>query len=250
MPMNLDVLHLCYYFLSVCIAFIVKGLAGFGDPLVSTPMLSVFLPNSIITPGLSPVSPILNAKMVWENRAHFSARVVLPISVFVLLGVIPGTLLLKFGSPAPLKVLLGFLIIGLGIEMLTRKAVPSGTQNPIIRSIVSFGSGFTAGLFGINLFFLAYLERVSVRREEFRANVCFVFFLENIFRIVVYLYQGLFTCESLLLSAIALPAAVLGMKLGGAADRRMSDKVSRKCIIYVFILGGISTVLYALPQCL
>ena len=250
MLMNLDLLHLGYYFLSVCIAFIVKGLAGFGDPLISTPMLSVFLPNSIITPGLSPVSPILNAKMVWENRSHFSAKVVLPISAFVILGVIPGTLLLKFGSPAALKVLLGLLIVGLGIEMLTRKSVPSGKQNPVIRSIVSFCSGFTAGLFGINLLFLAYLERVSLRREEFRANICFVFFLENIFRIAVYLHQGLFTYESLLLSVVALPAAILGVKLGGALDRRLSDKLSRKCIIYVFILGGISTVLYALPQCL
>lgn len=248
--MNMNLLHLCYCFFSICIAFVVKGIAGFGDPLISTPLLSVILPNSVITPGLSPVSPILNAKMVWENRAHFSARVVLPISVFVLLGVIPGTLLLKFGSPAILKVLLGLLIIGIGVEMLTRKAVPSGKQNPWIRSIVSFCSGFTAGLFGINLFFLAYLERVSVRREEFRANVCFVFFLENVFRIAFYLHQGLLTGESLLLSAIALPAAILGMKLGGALDKRMNDKLSRKCIIYVFILGGVSTILYALPQCL
>ena len=248
--MSIDVLHICYYFASVCVAFIIKGLAGFGDPLISTPLLSVFLPNSIITPGLSPVSPILNAKMVWENRSHFSPKVVLPISVFVLLGVIPGTLLLKFGSPAPLKVLLGLLIIGLGVEMLTRKSVPSGKQNPVARSAVSLCSGFTAGLFGINLFFLAYLERVSVRREEFRANVCFVFFLENVFRVAVYLHQGLFTRDSLLLSVVALPAAVLGMKLGGMLDSRLSDKLSRKCIIYVFILGSISTVLYALPQCL
>ena len=245
----MTVSRIIYCFCSVCAAFVIKGLAGFGDPLISTPLLSVCLPNSVITPGLSPVSPILNASMVWKNRAHFSPKVVLPISVFVLLGVLPGTMLLKFGSPAPLKVLLGLLIVGLGVEMLTRKSTPSGRQNPVIRSTVSFCSGFTAGLFGINLLFLAYLERVSVRREEFRANVCFVFFLENIFRIGVYLTQGMFTKESLLLSAAALPAAVLGMKLGELLDRHLSDRLSRKCIIYVFILGGVSTVLYALPQC-
>ena len=249
MPINMDIPHLCYYFLSVCIAYIIKGLAGFGDPLISTPLLSVFLPNSIITPALSPVSPILNAKMVWENRAHFSAKVVLPISVFILLGVIPGTLFLKFGSPYILKVLLGLLIIGLGIEMLTRNSTPNKKPQPVIRSIISFCSGFTAGLFGINLLFLAYLERVSIRREEFRANICFVFFLENIFRIVVYFQQGLFTRQSLLLSLVSLPGAIIGMKLGSLLDKRLSDKLSRKCIIYVFILGGISTVLYALPQC-
>ena len=88
-----------FYFACVCIAFVVKGLAGFGDPLISTPLLSLVLPNSVITPGLAPVSLILNANVVWKNRDHFSAKVVLPIAAFVLLGIIPGTLLLKFGSP-------------------------------------------------------------------------------------------------------------------------------------------------------
>lgn len=47
-----------YIFISVTIAFIIKGLVGFGDPLLSTPLLSVYLPNSTITPGLLPVSLI------------------------------------------------------------------------------------------------------------------------------------------------------------------------------------------------
>jgi len=72
-----------YYFVCVCAAFIVKGLAGFGDPLIYTPLLSLALPNSVITPGLAPVSLILNANVVWKNRKHFSAKVVLPLAVFV-----------------------------------------------------------------------------------------------------------------------------------------------------------------------
>ena len=52
-----------YCFVSVCLAFVIKGLVGFGDPLVSTPLLSVVLPNSVITPGLMPVSLLLNGQM-------------------------------------------------------------------------------------------------------------------------------------------------------------------------------------------
>ena len=176
-----------YCFVSVCLAFVIKGLVGFGDPLVSTPLLSVVLPNSVITPGLMPVSLLLNGQMVWKNRAHFSARVVLPIAAFVLLGIIPGTLLLRYGSPTKLKLLLGLVIIGLGIEMLTRRPGAQGKPNAVIRSIVSFLSGITAGLFGIDLLFLAYLERVTQNREEFRSNVCFVFLLESLFRGILYL---------------------------------------------------------------
>lgn len=240
--------RIIFYFTCVCTAFVVKGLAGFGDPLISTPLLSLALPNRVITPGLAPVSLILNANMVWENRNHFSARTVLPIAVFVLIGIIPGTFLLKFGSPQGLKLVLGLLIIGLGVEMLTRKTSANVKPNVYIRALVSFFSGLTAGLFGINLLFLAYMERVAVNREEFRANACFIFLLDNLFRMLLLLSEGMYGTESVLLSIVALPAAVTGMKLGALLDKRISDKFSRRIIIYVFILGGASTTFYALVQ--
>ena len=239
-----------FYLGCVCVAVIVKGLAGFGDPLISTPLLSLALPNSVITPGLAPVSLILNANVVWKNRSHFSAKTVLPIAAFVLLGIIPGTLLLKFGSPQGLKLVLGLLIIVLGVEMLTRKPNAGAKPNVYIRSIASFFSGLTAGLFGINLLFLAYMERVAVDRKEFRANACFIFLLDNTFRMILLLVEGLYGQEALVLSIAALPAALLGMKLGALLDKRVSDKFSHQIIIYVFILGGISTTIYALLQLL
>lgn len=236
-----------YVVVSIALSFIIKGLVGFGDPLVYTPLLSVFLPNSTITPGLLPVSLVLNARVVWKNRTHFSPQLVLPIAAFVMLGIIPGTLLLQYGSPSVLKLLLGLVIIAMGVEMLTRKS-GSGKPNALLRSVMSFLSGVTAGLFGIDLLFLAYLERVSQRREEFRGNVCFIFILEGIFRTVLYLWSGMFTTQSLLLSLISLPAALLGMWVGSLLDRHVSDRLSHRFIIYVFILGGVSTSIYALLQ--
>ena len=233
-----------YIFISVTIAFIIKGLVGFGDPLLSTPLLSVYLPNSTITPGLLPVSLILNARVVWKNRSHFNARLVLPIAAFVMLGIIPGTLLLRYGSPSVLKLLLGLVIIAMGAEMLTRKP-GTGKPSTLLRSVMSFLSGVTAGLFGIDLLFLAYLERVTQRREEFRSNVCFVFIFECVFRVILYLWSGMFSRESLLLSVIALPASLLGMWIGALLDKRVSDRLSHRFIIYVFILGGVSTSIYA-----
>ena len=89
---------LIYIFISTCLAFTVKGLVGFGDPLIFTPLLSVYLPNAAITPTFAPVSPFLNVGLVWKNRKFFNLKIVLPIVAFNLMGIIPGTLLLKFGS--------------------------------------------------------------------------------------------------------------------------------------------------------
>lgn len=243
----MDLSLILYVFVSIALAFIIKGLVGFGDPLLYTPLLSVFLPNSTITPGLLPVSLVLNARVVWKNRSHFSPRLVFPIAAFVMLGIIPGTLLLQYGSASALKLLLGLVIIAMGVEMLTRKP-GTGKPSALLRSVMSFLSGVTAGLFGIDLLFLAYLERVSQRREEFRGNVCFIFILEGIFRTVLYLWSGMFTTQSLLLSLISLPAALLGMWVGSLLDRHVSDRLSHRFIIYVFILGGVSTSIYALLQ--
>ena len=234
-----------YVFIVIAIAFIVKGLVGFGDPLVSNPLLAMRLDNKDIAPGLLPVSLLLNAGIVWKNRKAFSLKKVAPIAVCVMLGIIPGTMLLKFSVPWILKVVLGILIIGLGIEMLTRK---EGNMKPnlIMQSFMSFLSGVTAGLFGINLLFLIYLERTSKGRDEFRGSVCFVFFVENVFRTCVYLYNGIFTMLTVQITALAIPAALIGMWVGGQIDKHIDDTKIRHIIIYVFILGGLSVLVKAL----
>jgi len=188
----------------------------------------------------------LNVSLVWRNRKFFNPKIVIPIAAFNMLGIIPGTLLLKFGSPQWLKLLAGLVIAALGVEMLTRKQTAVGKQNPLIRSLAAFFSGMMAALFGMNNLFIAYMERYTTTREEFRANACFVLFVENIFRLIMFTSQGLFTAESLHYTAIVFPAAVVGMVVGGVLDKRVSDKLSRKFLIYVFILGGISTAVYAL----
>ena len=244
----MDAKMILYCFFSVMLASVCKGLVGFGDPLISNPLLSMVLPNSIITPGQVPVSLILNSRVVWKNRKYFSWKLVFPISVCVLLGIIPGVFLLRYGSPAGLKFGLGIVIIISGIEMLTRKKAKTHKSNAVVRSLVSFASGFTAGLFGINLFVLAYLHRVSENREGFRSNVCFVFLVECIFRGVLYICNGMYTMECLYLTLAALPGALVGIRIGTWLDKYVSDELSNKFVVYVFIAGGISTTIKALLE--
>ncbi|MBR5617395.1 MAG: sulfite exporter TauE/SafE family protein [Oscillospiraceae bacterium] len=236
---------LIYIFISTCLAFTVKGLVGFGDPLIFTPLLSVYLPNAVITPAFAPVSPFLNVGLVWKNRKYFNPKIVLPIVAFNMLGIIPGTLLLKFGSPQGLKLLAGLVIIAMGVEMLTRKQAAAPKQNVLLRSVAAFFSGMMAALFGMNMLILAYMERFTTSREDFRANACFILFVENLFRLVMFATQGLFTLQTLKMTGIVFPAAIAGMLLGGWLDQKVSDALSKKFLIYVFILGGISTAVYA-----
>ena len=235
-----------YIFAVICISFVIKGLVGFGDPLIFNPLLSLRLDNKDISPGMLPVSLLLNIYIVIRSRDSIHYKKLIPVCIWVLLGVIPGTLLLKYSTSWVLKAVLGVLIILLGVEMMTRSDRPTGKPNNILMAVMSFSSGVTSALFGINLLFLAYLERTTENRDEFRGSVCLVFMIESIFRLAVYAYNGLMTPLSLQISAVSFPAALLGTWIGAQIDKRIDDSLIKKLIVYVYILGGISTLLRAL----
>lgn len=244
MELSLDLM--IFVFIIQFSACIIKGLVGFGNPLFSNPLLAMRLNNNVITPTNLPVDWILNAYLVVNNRKSFKWKTTIPIAVLLMLGVVPGTFFLKITSPWILKALLGLFIIGLGIEMWTRKIKDNRKTNPISIVAVSIISGFMAGLFGINMIILAYFERTAKDRNEFRSNVCFVFLLENTFRFIMYIIMGIFSVYTVKLSLISLPAALLGLFVGGKIDSKLNENTIKKLIIIVFILGGLSILIKAL----
>jgi uncharacterized protein len=188
----------------------------------------------------------LNAWISWKNRKAFSLKSTLPMAACILCGVIPGTLLLKYATSWVLKACLGILILIIGIEMITRDRAKPIRYNPVLMAVISFCSGVTAGLYGINLFFVAYVERTTTNREEFRGRVCFIFLIENIFRIITYIIAGVFTRDVLMLIAIAAPGMLLGFIAGTKIDKRLSEKTIRKIITCMFMLGGFSVLIKAI----
>ena len=56
------------------------------------------------------------------------------------------------------------------------------SEIPGWRYLVAFFSGMCAGLFGINMFLVAYLQRTAKDYDEFKGSICFLFLGENLFR--------------------------------------------------------------------
>lgn len=237
---------LIYIFIVQTVCFFIKGLAGFGDPLLSNPLLSIVLDNKTISPLNLFLGAPINGFIAWKNRKAFSLRQTIPIAICVMCGVIPGTLMLKYFSSWLLKAGLGIVILLIGIEMLTREKSKAQKANPVVMVLISFFSGLTAGLYGITLFFVAYMERTTDNRSAFRGNICFIFFIENIFRILVYSVYGIITPQVLFLLTAAFPGAILGFYLGTRVDKRLSEKNIRQIITSLFMFGGASVLIRAI----
>ncbi len=235
-----------YIFFIQIIAFVVKGMAGFGDPLVSSSGMSLFMQSKNIAPFTLCLCLPTNAYYSWKNRKHLEIKKLIPIIAAIMCGTIPGTLILANAPSDVIKAVLGVVIIAAGIEMATRINAKQKKYNKYTMYIISFFSGVSGGLYGIAFFYVAYLERTTADRHSFRGSVCFIFLFENIFRMIVYGFSGLLTTELIYMLLAAIPGVLIGMFIAKKLDPKVSERAIRIFVIVVFIAGGISALANAI----
>ncbi len=233
-----------FIFLAQFLAYTVKWLIGFGNPLISAPLLSLRLDNTLITPGTLLPDLCVNTCIVWQNRKHFDWRRILPMLLAMMAGVIPGTWLLRFSMPWVVKTALGLVVAFLGLEMAVRKlrtAHPScRRENPAARYLAAFFSGVCSGLFGIGLFLVAYLQRTARDYEEFKGSICFLFWGENLFRLALYCGSGMLDAACLQFSLISGAALLVSYGIARLLSGHIRNDTLEKLAIALFILGGVN----------
>jgi uncharacterized protein len=229
-----------FLFISTLLAYFIKGITGFGNTLVMGSLFSFVVSNRLTTPIDLLFSIPTNLYMVWRERKSISLKVVIPLSLMLLAGVVPGTLLLRAGSDRILKSILAVVIVGMAIEMLTRKPNKNNTMknSTVFLVIIGVVSGILAGLYGIGALLVAYISRTTGNKSEFRANICCVFLIDNIFRFILYWFTGILNRDILWLSLILSPAVILGMIIGIKVDARMNDEGVKKTVIALLIISG------------
>lgn len=229
-----------FLFASTLLAFFIKGITGFGNTLVMGSLFSFVVSNRVTTPVDLILGIPTNIYMVWRERKNISLNVVIPLSLMLLVGIIPGTFLLKVGSDWVLKSILGLLVVGMAIEMIIRKPTKNESKksNPIFLVIIGVLSGVLAGLYGIGALLVTYVSRTTNNKNQFRANICCVFLVDNIFRFFLYFYTGILTKEILIFTLGLSPAVILGMMLGFRVDANMKEETAKKTTIALLIISG------------
>ncbi len=231
---------------SVC-AFFVKGLCGFANTLVFTTLLS-FSNNNI---NISPVELILgyptNAILAWKERKSIKWSICIPLSILVILGSIPGILFLKNADTGMIKIIFGFVIILIGMEMLLREIqIKKHGQSKPVLAVIGILSGILCGLYGIGALLGAYVNRVTDDSSSFKANICVVFLVENTMRIVLYAIWGIITFDIVKQAVILVPAMLVGLFLGMKSSKVLDEKIVKRIVLVMLIVSGIALVINSL----
>ena len=232
-----------WWIIATLSAFYVKGLCGFANTLVFTTVMSFGLSNR----NISPVELLLgypsNAVIAYRERKSIDPRLCLPLAALVVLGSIPGMLLLKNADTGDIKLVFGVVIVLLGFEMLLREKYKGGAKEPKgMLAPIGLLSGVLCGLYGGGALRGAYIGRVAKDASAFRANICVVFFVENTLRIVMYSAVGLLDGEMALMALSLLPAALLGLFLGAKSAGVVSEKTAKRLVMILLILSGVSLI--------
>lgn len=221
-------------------AFFVKGLCGFANTLVFTSILG-FGENNV---AISPVELMLgypsNLILTWKNRKSLKKEVFIPLAVLVLLGSIPGALLLKNVDVKSIKIVFGVVVILLALEMFLReKSTKKYKESRLVLAIIGIVSGVLCGLFGVGALLAAYIGRTTDNSKEFKGNISAVFIVDNTFRIILYSVLGVITFDGLKQALILLPVALIGLFLGIKSASILDEKIAKHLVIVLLIISGI-----------
>lgn len=225
--------------ISAFCAYLVKGLCGFANTLVFTSILSFRSASINITPVELLVSIPANTIMAIRERKSIRLKVWLPLAAMVVGGSIPGVFLLKFGDVSFLKLILGAVVVGVGIEMLLREYQRKKRRSsPVMLFVIGIVSGLLCGMFGIGALLAAYIGRTTETTGEFRGNLNMVFLADNVCRVIAYSATGIITGDVVKTALTLFPFALLGLGAGMLITRVADEKLMKKIVIVMLIISG------------
>jgi uncharacterized membrane protein YfcA len=232
-------------------AAIVNGALGYGFSSITVPVALLFMTNRVLNPALVLIEVVLNAYVLWVNRAAVPAiwRRVLPIIVGLAPGVIVGTLIVSTVNPTALKFWTFIILLPL---ILVQAA---GWRRPI-RAERSAGLVFGTGLgvlYSVTTIsgppLAILLNNQGVAKQEFRAALGVVRLAESLMTAASYTFAGLFLAPSLQLIPVILPSILVGVPIGTILIRHIrSETFRRVCMSFDawVVAFGISTLLQQL----
>src|SRR6266513_4532588 len=233
------------------VAATVNGALGYGFSSITVPVALLFYANRVLNPALVWVEVVLNACVLWVNRASVPRvwRRVVPMIVGLAPGVVLGTSLLHRVQPAWLKLATFIVLLPLILLQAAGFRRPIRAERPVG---LLFGGGLGV-LYSVTTIsgppLAVMLSNQGFTKQDFRAGLGLVRLAESTFTAVAYYFAGMFSIESAGLLPYILPSLVVGIPLGVRVIRHVRPETfKRVCMSFdAWVVGyGISTLLQQL----
>jgi uncharacterized protein len=227
--------------LIILIAQTIYVIFGFGLGLIAVGLLALFIQpiTNVIVLTLFIALPA-EIYVVYRSWKNISWQGIFTIGGGVALGIILGTLILKYGDPGFILTLLAFFLIFSGIIFLLAQSEVVIRWPAWCTPLIGISAGLLDGMFGTGGPPLVFYYQLSgMKKQAFRGHLMTLFLLMALVRYPSYALSGLITPARFLSAVYVFPAIFLGIWLGNRIHIQVSEKGFRKMISFGLIVIGI-----------
>lgn len=222
----------------VGVAYVVRGIAGFGSGLIATPLLLLMLPLTLVVPLVVILDYAASAVQGIRDRRDIEWREIIRVLPTAVVGVVVAFWLFRVVDSQWLVKALAVLLIGIAINQLrsdgngrcisTLWALPAGALGGLVGTL--FGTG--------GPFYVAYLHGRQLDKVAFRATFSTIFLLDGVNRIVSYALSGFLDERFFQVLFWLVPMMVLGIFIGRHLHADISQTTFRRGISVLLIFSG------------
>ena len=221
---------------------LIKGTLGVGTPLLTVPLMALVLPAQLAV--ILMVMPVVVAN-VWQafkaGRLHAAAVRFWPVFVAILIGTYGGVAILATIDERSLLLVVGTVVIAAAILQSSsyRHRLPPTLEKPcgVLFGLASGVVGGLSSMFGPML--IIYLVSIpGLDKERFVATISFLYISCVIPWVAMLAWFGILDQKLVLLSSLATLPVVVGLFVGEALRKGVSDARFRKMVLVVLLVSG------------
>jgi uncharacterized membrane protein YfcA len=237
-----DLTLAAYAALVILLAYVVRGIAGFGSGLIAVPLLSVMAPVQMVVPVVVSLDYVGSGVQSVRNLGRVVWREQLTLLPFSLIGIALGLVLLRGVSTTVLsRALGGFVIVYAVYQLLPLPPLHGSRLAAIACGLVG---GLVGTLFGTGgPFYAIYFNLRGLDKTEFRATFATNFLIDGGVRLVGYVIAGLYGWSTLEWTTIALPIMTVGLYVGGRIHLGLSQRAFVRLVSLILVASGAALLL-------
>ncbi|MES9947178.1 MAG: sulfite exporter TauE/SafE family protein [Candidatus Thiodiazotropha sp.] len=240
---SLSILQLSFAAGVIGVAYLVRGIAGFGSGLIAIPLLALMMPLTIAVPLIVFLDYIASASHGIKHREAIQWKEIVSLLPFAIAGVLTALFIFQSVDMEALKMGLGCFVLLFAIYSLF-----SFSGKTLISSLWSVPAGSMGGIIGTlygtgGPFYVMYLKFRNIEKTQFRATFATIFLLDGAGRLAGYVYSGFFSMDLVLMMAVAIPLMVIGMFIGGHIHTNMSQQTFQRAISMLLVFSGLALLL-------
>ena len=228
--------------LSIALAYIVFGIAGFGTALVAGPILILFMPLSKIVPLLVLLDFVAAFGNLLPSRRDVAKTELFRLLPCMAVGCTLGVIFLLNLKSDLLLLLMGLFITAYAVYSLWVRTRPTQLSAGWALPMGTVGGLFGA-LFGSGGFLYAIYLNSRLPKEAARATQSALISCSTVVRLSLFAIAGVYAELPLLMLALCLlPAMALGLWAGRRLTMRLSREAFVRLVMWLVLASGIALI--------